>query len=100
MRKMFKVLVQTFEKDDIGFNYVDLCIKEKSYIFSQDEIEEVVETISNNIESKIRQRGWFGGIFGQTEIEYGDEEDLYRRAFINIFCTNTELMIVVDFIEV
>ena len=100
MRKMFKVLVQSFEKNDVGFNHVDLCITEKFFIFSQDEIEETVETISNNIESKIRQRGWFGGIFGQTEIEYNDEEDLHRRAYINIFCSNTELMIVVDFIEV
>ena len=100
MRKMFKVLIKTLKKNDIGFNDVDLCIREETFIFGQDEISEVVERITNIVETKIRQKNWFGGIYARTEIEYSDEEDLHRRAYINIFCFNAVLMIVVDFIEV
>lgn len=101
-KKMIRMSVKSFIKTNIGFDDVDLSINyiDGRCIFNQEEIKDTTEIVSELVETKIKNREWFGGISDrQTEIEYSDDL-LHKRSFINVFCNNAELMVVLDFIEI
>lgn len=104
MKKMYKVLVKSFQKNPISFDefkFSSVDYIDGTYIFDQVLMEETVRKIVCEAETDIENMNWFGGLDGhQTEIEYSEDELCCKRAYISIYCNKAELMVVVDFIEV